>query len=63
MPAQPNNGKHSPKAAALIALKRAAQEEEPFVVAALIAIAIKQIELIDELVRPRRVRKDKELPL
>ena len=32
-------------------------------VAALIAIAIQQVELIDELVRPRRVRKDKELPL
>jgi hypothetical protein len=62
-PAMPNNGKHTAKAAALIALKRAQQEEEPFVVAALIAIAIKQVELIDELVRPRRVRKDKELPL
>jgi hypothetical protein len=58
------NGKSTPKTAALIALKRAQQEEEPFVVAALIAIAIKQVELIDELVRPRRVRKEKgEIPL
>jgi hypothetical protein len=59
-----NNGKNTPKTAALIALKRAAQEDEPVVVAALIAIAIKQVELIDELVRPRRVRKEKgEIPL
>ena len=42
------NGKSTPKTAALIALKRAQQEEEPFVVAALIAIAIKQVEPIDE---------------
>ena len=76
------NGKSSPKDAALIALKRAEQEIDPTVmaaligiapaplieklavVAALISIATKYVSMIDELVRPRRVRKEKgELPL
>jgi hypothetical protein len=58
------NGKSSPKDAALIALRRAAQEDELLVVQALIAIALKQVEMIEELVRPRRVRKEKsEIPL
>jgi hypothetical protein len=48
------NGKQTPKDAALIVLRRAADETEPVVMAALIAVAIKQVEQIQELVKPRK---------
>jgi hypothetical protein len=54
------NGRSSPKEAALIALRRAKQEPEPEVVLALISIALTHVEAIEELKRPRPVRKEKE---
>lgn len=53
------NGRSSPKDAALIALKRARQEPEPAVVAALIEVAIKHLEMVEELKRARYVKKEK----
>ena len=55
-----DNGKSSPKAAALIALRRAEQELEPMLVQALIAIAIRHVEQIQELRKPRREKAAKE---
>lgn len=50
---------NSPKEAALLVLKRAAQEPEPAIAAALVSIAIRHVEAIQELVRPRKPKAAK----